>query len=139
MTSTLVLPELLQAEMEMLARRGYPRECCGLLLGRGQEDGQHVVLYHHPTHNLASGDDRFEIDPEDYLAAESAAKSAGIAIVGVWHSHPDHPARPSPTDRALAWPGWSYLIVSVNGGKVAELRSWRFLGDDFAEEEIYHA
>lgn len=139
MTSILVLPEQLQAEMEMLACRGYPRESCGLLLGRGMEDRRHVVLYQHPGHNLAGGNDRYEIDPDDYRGAEMAAKSAGLGIIGVWHSHPDHPARPSATDRALAWPGWSYLIVSVSGGKVAGLRSWRLDGDDFAEEDIHHA
>jgi len=139
MTSILVLPEQLQAEMEMLARRGYPRESCGLLLGRGGHDGRHVVLYQHPGQNVASSNDRYEIDAEDYLAAEIAAKSAGISVVGVWHSHPDHPARPSATDRALAWPGWSYLIVSLSGGKIAELRSWRLDGEDFAEEDIQHA
>lgn len=138
MTSILVLPEQLQAEMETLARRGYPRESCGLLLGQGSGDGRHVVLYQHPGHNVASGNHRYEIDAEDYLAAEIAAKAAGISIVGVWHSHPDHPAYPSATDWALAWPGWSYVIVSLSGGKVAELRSWRLDGEDFAEEDIYH-
>ena len=138
MTSILVLPEQLQAEMEKLARRDYPRECCGLLLGRERENSRHVVLYQHPSSNQAGDDRRYEISPRDYLKAEIAAKLAGIAIIGVWHSHPDHPARPSATDQALAWRGWSYLIVSVSGGKVADLRSWRLDGDGFFEEEIHH-
>lgn len=139
MNAVLVLPERLRSEMETLACRGYPRESCGLLLGRGRDDELHVVEYQHPGHNLASGDDRYQLDPDDYLAAEYAAISAGIAIIGVWHSHPDHPARPSRTDQELAWRGWSYLIVSVAGGRIADLRSWRLEGGDFAEEEIRHA
>lgn len=139
MNSILVLPGQLRAEMEMLARRDYPRESCGLLLGRGRQGQEHMVLYQHPGHNVANASGRYEIDPQEYLAAEIAAKSAGLRVVGVWHSHPDHPARPSPTDRSLAWPGWSYLIVSVTDGQVADLRSWRLDGEDFAEEEIYDA
>ncbi|MBS1190233.1 MAG: hypothetical protein H6R10_2025 [Rhodocyclaceae bacterium] len=138
MNPILVLPGPLQAEMEMLARRGYPRESCGLLLGWSGENGRHVVHYQQPGHNLAAGNDRYELDPEDYLAAEMAAKAAGLAIIGTWHSHPDHPARPSATDLALAWAGWSYVIIAVSSGNVAELRSWRLGGGDFAEEEIYH-
>lgn len=139
MSAVLVLPERLRGDVETLACRGYPRECCGLLLGLEQDDERHVVQYQQPGHNLAGGDDRYELDPEDYLAADYAAISAGLRIIGVWHSHPDHPARPSVTDRELAWHGWSYLIVSVAGGQVVDMRSWRLDGGDFAEEEIYHA
>lgn len=139
MRAVLVLPEQLLSEVGLLACRGYPRECCGLLLGRVGDGMEHVVHRQHPGRNLAAADDRYELDPEDYLAADYAAISAGYRIVGVWHSHPNHPARPSITDRELAWSGWSYLIVSVDGGEVAELRSWRMHNGDFAEEEIEHA
>lgn len=139
MSAVLVLPEQLRGEVETLASRGYPRECCGLLLGLERNGELHVVQYQQPGHNLAAGDDRYELDPEDYLAADYAAVAAGLRIIGVWHSHPDHPARPSLTDRELAWRGWSYLIVSVAGGKVVDLRSWRLADGDFAEEEIHHA
>jgi proteasome lid subunit RPN8/RPN11 len=59
-----------------------------------------------------------------------------LEIIGIWHSHPDHPARPSETDRAAAWEGWSYLIASVTKHGVADLRSWRLQGKDFVEENI---
>jgi len=56
--------------------------------------------------------------------------------VGIWHSHPDHPARPSETDRAAAWEGWSYLIASVTDAGLSELRSWRLSGERFLEEPV---
>lgn len=138
MGAVLVMLERLRGEVETLACRGYPGESCGLLLGRTQPGERHFVQHQHPARNLASGHDRYELDPQDYFAAEMAATAAGIAVIGVWHSHPDHPARPSATDREWAWPGWSYLIVSVAAGKSAEVRSWRLDDKDFVEEEILY-
>ena len=81
----------------------------------------------HPARNLnvERAHDRYELDPRDQLAAERAARDSGREVIGVWHTHPDHPATPSETDRAAAWSGWSYLILSVVRGELAELRSWR--------------
>jgi proteasome lid subunit RPN8/RPN11 len=59
-----------------------------------------------------------------------------LEVVGVWHSHPDHPARPSETDRNGAWEGWSYLILSVTAEGVPDLRSWRLRGEHFEEEDV---
>ena len=81
---------------------------------------------------------RYLINPETLLAAHKQARALGLDVVGYYHSHPDHPARPSEFDREHAWPGVSYLIVSVEKGNVADIRSWR-LADDrekFDEEEI---
>lgn len=120
------------------AASAYPHEGCGLLLGR--RDGRETrVVAVRPARNIRTerARDRYEIDPADYLAAETAASDAGIEVVGIWHSHPDHPARPSPTDRESAWAGWSYVIAAVAAGDVTELRSWRLNGDGcFEEEEI---
>lgn len=139
MESTLLLPPVLRAEIEALVRNGYPNETCGLLLGRS-EAGVARVLRQWSARNLNQqrANDRFELDPQAYLAAEAAATAAGMTLVGIWHSHPDHPAIPSPTDREMAWSGWSYLIVAVTAGGIADLRSWRIGGDDFYEEELRH-
>lgn len=139
MGSILQLPTRLRVELETLARAGYPNEACGLLLGRAA-DGQCAVASARAARNLSAGRarDRYELDPADYLTAEREAAAAGLAVVGVWHTHPDHPARPSATDREWAWPGWSYLILSVGPDGVRELRSWRLAGDGFAEEEVRH-
>ena len=71
------------------------------------------------------------------LAAHKEARSLGLDVVGYYHSHPDHPARPSEFDREHAWPGMSYLIVSVEKRQVVEARSWRLADDrEGYDEEI---
>jgi proteasome lid subunit RPN8/RPN11 len=72
---------------------------------------------------------RFSITPEDFRAAERAAAERGLDLLGWYHSHPDHPARPSEFDREHAWPWYSYVIVSVDGGVPKDLTSWQ-LEDD---------
>jgi proteasome lid subunit RPN8/RPN11 len=75
---------------------------------------------------------RFSVTAEDVLAAEKAAREQGLEVVGWYHSHPDHPARPSEYDRDHAWPWYSYIIVSVAHGKPEQMTSWR-LNDDRAQ------
>ena len=120
----------------------YPEECCGILIGRRIEhldDG--VIVERILCAQNARADrrrDRFLIEPKTLLAAHREARALGFDIVGYYHSHPDHPAKPSELDREHAWPGVSYVIVSVQGGRVENTRSWR-LSDDrgqFDEEEI---
>ncbi|MEA3277201.1 MAG: M67 family metallopeptidase [Pseudomonadota bacterium] len=131
------LPPALKELLEALVRAGYPEETCGLLLGR-QAEGTVEVLDLKQARNLnrERARDRYELDPADFLAADQAARDRGHQIVGIWHSHPDHPARPSANDRARAWAGWSYLIVSVTPDGVRELRSWRLNDGDFIEEVL---
>lgn len=133
----LYLPPALRAELQTHVRAGYPCETCGLLLGR-RSNGQRDVSRVLPARNLNQERslDRYELDPKDYLAADREARASGEEIVGIWHSHPDHPAQPSDTDLAAAWPEWSYLIVSVSAEGVLDLRSWRLSKDGFAEEDI---
>jgi len=132
--------ELTPAQKQQLrrwAQEGYPQERCGLLLGRARDSVVHVdeVL---PARNANTrcAQDRYEIDPQDLLNADIQARERQVEIVGVWHTHPDHPARPSATDREQAWDGWSYLIVSVDAVGVQALRSWRLDGSDFVEESL---
>ncbi len=135
--ATLQLSSGLKARIESWVREGYPCETCGLLIGR-QANGTVAVADVMASRNLNRdrARDRFELDPEIFLAADQKARAAGLEVVGVWHSHPDHPARPSETDRSLAWPGWSYLILSVSGDGVHDFRSWRLADDRFLEEEV---
>ena len=121
-----------------MARHGeasYPEECCGFLIGRivqNQSMGDSTIverILSVENERQDSRHNRFLIHPETVLAAHKEARAAGLDVVGYYHSHPDHPARPSEFDREHAWPGLSYVIVSVAGGKVAETRSWR-LSDD---------
>jgi proteasome lid subunit RPN8/RPN11 len=75
---------------------------------------------------------RFSVTSEDVMAAEKEARRHGLDVVGWYHSHPDHPARPSQFDRDHAWPWYSYIIVSVQNGAPQEMTSWR-LNDDRQE------
>lgn len=140
MAPLLLLPPRVRAELETLAAIGYPEEACGLLLGKAESQACTVHLQQ-ATQNaiLAGREDCFAIDPTQYLAVERVADGLQLAVIGVWHSHPDHPARPSRTDLEMAWPGWSYLIVSVLAGRSVDVRSWRLINGEFCEEEIRDA
>jgi proteasome lid subunit RPN8/RPN11 len=117
----------------------YPEECCGFLIGRaGGEDTFAERILSVGNERADSRHNRYVITPETVLAAQKEARARGLDIVGYYHSHPDHPAIPSEFDREHAWPGVSYLIVSVEKGKVTAARSWRLTDDrsQFDEEAI---
>ncbi|HEV2761916.1 MAG TPA: M67 family metallopeptidase [Pyrinomonadaceae bacterium] len=132
------------SHLEAVRRHGeqeYPDECCGLLLGRFAEDGEKQVVEILPVSNAREAEERYHrslITPEEYLKGERHARGQGLDIVGNYHSHPDHPAEPSEFDREHAWPAWSYVIVSVRGGRAADLRSWELEPDRtrFKEERL---
>jgi proteasome lid subunit RPN8/RPN11 len=136
-----ITPSLLQMATEHAAA-SYPEECCGFLIGRfDAATGATAVERVLPVSNerQESRHNRYLISPETVLAANKEARALGLDVAGYYHSHPDHPARPSEFDRDHAWPGLSYVIVSVEGGRVADTRSWR-LSDDrerFEEEAIF--
>jgi proteasome lid subunit RPN8/RPN11 len=134
---TLELDATLQGRLRDWAGGGYPHECCGLLLGRAGEGVVRVEeVFQARNANAERRRDRYEIDPQDFLRADARSRERGLDIVGVWHTHPDHPARPSETDRERAWPGWSYLILSVGAEGVQAMRSWRLDGHGFVEEAL---
>ncbi len=135
--ATLQLPEAVRAQLRAAVRAGYPNETCGLLLGQMKEGiaRVHEVLTARNLNRERPGD-RYELDPRDLLRAEHRARLLGLEVMGIWHSHPDHPAEPSETDRAGAWEGWSYLILSVTAEGVSAMRSWRLHAERFHEEEI---
>lgn len=136
-TNTVYLPASVRIQLESWVETGYPLETCGLLIGKQDRDQVQVIRALAARNlNTERAHDRYELAPEDLLAADEAAQAEGLEIVGIWHSHPEHPARPSETDRVQAWQGWSYVILSVYQGRVAELRSWRLTGEAFAEESI---
>jgi proteasome lid subunit RPN8/RPN11 len=124
------------------ATASYPDECCGVLIGRALEDATVVErLLSVGNERQDSRHNRYLISPETVLAAQKEARTLGLDIVGYYHSHPDHPAKPSDFDREHAWPWVSYLIVSLQGRKVVDTRSWRLNEDreSFDEELIDQA
>src|SRR5487761_730890 len=121
-------------EIRRHAARDYPNECCGAMLGSGDGDTKEIRQIE-PLRNLRkepgraeellplsapereSERNRFLIDPNDVRLAEQKARARGLDIVGFYHSHPDHPARPSSYDRDHAFPCYSYVIIAVEAGK----------------------
>ena len=133
----LQLNSALQDRLRRWANEGYPQECCGLLLGcAGDGVAQVEDVTQARNLNTERAEDRYEMDPLDLLRADEMARARRLDIVGVWHTHPDHPAQPSATDREQAWDGWSYLILEVGAGGVQAMRSWRLEGPDFVEEAV---
>ena len=123
------------------AKREYPHECCGALLGRFGETGLKIVTVIYPITNAREGQskrNRFLIQPEDLLLVERYAGTKELDVIGFYHSHPDHPAVPSQYDLAHAWPVYSYIVVAVDAGTPGELRSWELEPDRsrFNEEEV---
>ena len=120
------------ARIRAHARETYPHECCGALLGRGASVTEALPL---PNTTAEGPRRRFLVRPDDYRVAEQRARDKAEDLLGFYHSHPDHPARPSQHDLDHAWPVFTYVIVSVQRGEPGELRSWRLREDRSAFDE----
>jgi len=107
------------------AETGYPLEICGLLIGC-INNGDWWVNDIRPVVNLNTdrAADRFQLDPAGYQAIDRELRATENEIIGVYHSHPDCPAKPSPTDLDSAWEGFAYPIISVCEGKATEILCW---------------
>lgn len=123
---TLILkPEHLQ-EMRAHARSTYPEECIGVLGGMVGEDGERTVVEVRTFINARedSRHNRSLIAPGDYLKLDREYRRRGLKMVAFYHSHPDHPCRPSEFDRENALPWHSYVIVRIDQGEPVEISSW---------------
>lgn len=118
----------------------FPNECCGFLYGHESAEGSRKITIAVPVTNSKDGDQRrrFEISPLDYLRAEQFALQNNTQLLGVYHSHPNHPAIASEHDLAVAMPYFSYVIVSVMQGEIADHKSWRLKDEvrEFVEEQV---
>jgi proteasome lid subunit RPN8/RPN11 len=119
----------------------YPNEGGGLLIGRVDETGAKVVDEVRVFENQREIEEQYHrilITDRMVREAEDYADAHDKLLVGFFHSHPDHPAQPSEFDRAHALPWWSYVIVSVQQGRAAEVLSWQLRDDrsQFEAEEI---
>jgi proteasome lid subunit RPN8/RPN11 len=138
------LPAQLHRQIETEGVAAFPNECCGMLIGHditGETASHRLVKRLVPGKNVFEADEqyhRFSIDPRQQLQVEKEAAAEGLALLGFYHSHPDHPARPSEYDREHGWPYYSYVIVSIMSGKPADMTSW-VLDDQsnlFAKQDI---
>ena len=117
----------------------YPFECCGFILGNFVNDNsvgtEYIAV---PNTKIENKERRFLIDPLEYQNAEDLADEKGLSIISIVHSHPDHPHLPSEFDKDHAWPGFSYIIMSVAKGVSISYKSWKLNQErtKFIEEKI---
>ncbi|OKH23208.1 hypothetical protein NIES593_10195 [Hydrococcus rivularis NIES-593] len=118
------------------AENTYPEECCGLLIGKIEGENK-ILIEVIATENswnaeateflsveAGSKQNRFSIAPEVLFRVQKETRDRNLSIIGIYHSHPDHPAIPSEFDRAIAWQQYSYMIISLSQGRAVEIRSW---------------
>jgi proteasome lid subunit RPN8/RPN11 len=129
--------------LEGIQRHGewaYPEEGAGFLLGAADGERRQVkaILPLDNSREDGTRHNRYLLTPYDFLHGEQEAARQGLDLLGVFHSHPDHPNRPSEFDREWAMPWFSYVITSVQAGRTAGSRSWRLEEDrsSFFEEAI---
>ena len=137
---SLVVTQEILARIHGNGEQAYPEEGAGLLVGvrMGEEKRVVTLLPLTNTREDASRHNRYLLDPQDYLKGEMEAARLGLDVLGVFHSHPDHPNQPSEFDREWAMPWFSYVITSIQQGKAVVSRSWLLAEDrsTFLEETI---
>jgi len=107
----------------------YPEECCGFLVAPSSEASSGSSRHIRRVQPIENGFDglrtrRFVIRSEDLLKFERSLESTDESVVGFYHSHPDHPARPSEYDRDHAWPWYTYVVISVTKGRAGDARAF---------------
>ena len=129
------------AEMVAHARKTYPNECCGAMLGSA-DDGTKLVRVAMPLENAFSGAQaaRYELRPEDLLAADKAARERKMDLIGIYHSHPDCGAYFSETDLKNSCPWYSFVVLSIQKGEFDHANSWlpNYEQTEAAKEELRH-
>jgi proteasome lid subunit RPN8/RPN11 len=120
------IPASLLRQIYDHTQESYPYECCGLLIGTTDKDNTHTVHAFRKCKNLNTerAQDRYDLDPRDMLRTEREFENSPWDIIGIYHSHPDHPSRASQTDTDRGHPIYSYVIISVQKGTVANAQSW---------------
>ena len=137
MSSQLTIGARVDEAIRAHGHETYPHECCGALIGR---DGAVAEILALPNTTEEGPRRRFLVRPSDYREAERRATELGAELLGFYHSHPDHPARPSQYDLDHAWPNFAYIIVAVAAGVAGDMTVW-FLEDDrssFEEGSLHH-
>jgi len=156
--TSVVIPQDVYQKISSWAEKAYPHEGCGLLIGRFGSDGKKTVVRlaelkntlltnntgNAPTlpkerQRAQAGKTEFVMDPQEFNKETLAAEKKGLDVVGIIHTHPDHPPRPSAIDASQPFLAqWSNIIVSVEKGKTKEMKAWFRETDDqpFSEEEI---
>ncbi|MHB8510416.1 MAG: M67 family metallopeptidase [Candidatus Dormibacteria bacterium] len=114
----------LRGEMAQMGESTYPNEGCGILIGRPGPDVEVVEVLKGTNLRNDRARDRYVLDPLEVVRAEKRAQARGLDVVGFWHTHPDHPARPSQYDADHAWPEYVYVIMAIHQGKHVDVTAW---------------
>jgi proteasome lid subunit RPN8/RPN11 len=124
------------AAMVAHARETYPNECCGAMLGT-VDDETKTVRHAMPLRNAFEGAQaaRYELRPEDLLAADKAARERKMDLIGIYHSHPDCDAYFSTTDLQNSCPWYSFVVLSIQKGAFHHANSWLPNMDQTAAEK----
>ena len=129
------LSEKLMDEIHQHAKLDFPQECCGVMVGLAKGDEKQITLLHRASNTHEDGHERrYLISPDELRAIDKSARANGATIIGIYHSHPNHPSIPSGYDKEWAWPWYSYIIVSVMDGIPTNTTSWVLLDDRSAFE-----
>jgi proteasome lid subunit RPN8/RPN11 len=134
------IPQQILSKVQAHGEKSYPEEGAGLMFGRVQNGDRWVenMLFLENAREDGTRHNRYLITAEDMLRCEQEADKQGLSIIGIFHSHPDHPDLPSEFDREYAIPWYSYLISSIQEGKAVSSKCWRLRDDrsGFDQEEL---
>jgi proteasome lid subunit RPN8/RPN11 len=137
------IAKALEDDIRREGEKAYPNECCGVLLGETGESNKTIIRIEPISNSREENEQyhRFLITPEELLKAELKARSLKLDVLGFYHSHPDHPAKPSDYDKEHALPFYSYIITEVKNGVSQEMTSWQLSENRecFTLEEIKEA
>jgi proteasome lid subunit RPN8/RPN11 len=125
-------------KIKIHGEKSYPEECCGVLIGKKNDEISILEVRAMKNTNEGTRERRYNIDPIDLMKVDKEAEENGNEVLGIYHSHPNHPSRPSKFDLENAWPNFSYIVISVNDGKSDLLTSWKLKSDrsGFFQEKI---
>src|SRR5271170_3330534 len=139
----LKIPQSAYVSLRQHGEETYPHECCGVLLGRFEDDGDvdDAKIVSRVARCCNTREDslhnRYSIDPKELIRIQREGRERGEDIVGFYHSHPDHPARWSVTDLAEAhWFSCSYVITGVEKGNAALTNSFELTGNDESDKKF---
>jgi proteasome lid subunit RPN8/RPN11 len=134
------IPSLILEQIHTHGEESYPDEGAGLMLGKDNGETRSIIslIALENAREENARHNRYLLTADDMLSAEKEADRLGLSILGIFHSHPDHPNQPSEFDREHAIPWYSYLITTIQDGKATSSKCWRLRDDrtGFDEEEL---
>ena len=128
----IMIPKAIYDDMITHAQEGFPLEVCGILGGVGD-----TVSANYRMTNTDASNEHFMMEPKEQFAVVKDLRAKGLAMLAIYHSHPETPARPSEEDIRLALtPDVSYLIISLADVNKPEIKSFKIVSGNVEVETI---